>query len=103
VNCARCQVHTHVISSIIHIDHEYFDDDEAWPIEIEDHDGELHSLLLEPGQVSGYKCVYVFCVCMARREFCGKETSVPGVRRCDSACASCSTFFGPPLHCVVYC
>jgi hypothetical protein len=48
---ACCQVHTHVISSIIHIDHEYFDDDEAWPIEIEDHDGELHSLLLEPGQV----------------------------------------------------
>jgi hypothetical protein len=53
-------VHTHVISSIIHIDHEYFDDDEAWPIEIEDHDGELHAVLLEPGQVSACPvCPYV--------------------------------------------
>jgi hypothetical protein len=46
------QIFTHVISSIIHIDHEYFDDNHPWPIEIEDHDGNLHAVNLEPGQVS---------------------------------------------------
>lgn len=45
------KVETHVISSIVHIAHEYDDDNEPWPIEIEDHDGELHSYNLEPGQV----------------------------------------------------
>lgn len=47
-----------MVSSIIHIDHEYYDaDKEPWPIEIEDHDGVLHQLLLEPGQVSDCSCV----------------------------------------------
>jgi hypothetical protein len=67
-------VHTHVISSIIHIDHEYFDDDEAWPIEIEDHDGELHAVLLEPGQVRAYpvRASVRVRVCVARPEFCAR-------------------------------
>ncbi len=40
-----------MISSIVHIAHEYDNDDEPWPIEIEDHDGKLHAVNLEPGQV----------------------------------------------------
>jgi hypothetical protein len=35
----------------VHIDHEYFNNNEPWPIEIEDHDGNLHAVNLEPGQV----------------------------------------------------
>lgn len=50
------QIYTHVISSILHIAHEYFNDDEPWPIEIEDHNGELHAVNLEPGQVSRGSC-----------------------------------------------
>lgn len=46
------KIHTHVISSIIHIAHEYDNDDEPWPIQIEDHFGNFHSVSLEPGQVS---------------------------------------------------
>jgi len=45
------QIETHVISSIVHIGHEYDNDDDPWPIEIEDHNGELHSVNLEAGQV----------------------------------------------------
>jgi hypothetical protein len=45
-------VETHVISSIVHIAHEYDDDNHPWPIEIENHrTGELVSVTLEPGQV----------------------------------------------------
>ena len=40
-----------MISSIVHIAHKYDNDDEPWPIEIEDHDGKLHAVNLEPGQV----------------------------------------------------
>ena len=40
-----------MISSIAHIAHEYDDDNEPWPIEIEDHDGVLHAVNLEAGQV----------------------------------------------------
>ena len=36
------RIETHVISSIVHIAHEYDDDNEPWPIQIEDHDGNLH-------------------------------------------------------------
>jgi hypothetical protein len=43
-----------VVSSIVHIAHEYDDDNEPWPIEIEGHDGNLHSVNLEPGQVSSF-------------------------------------------------
>jgi hypothetical protein len=54
-------MHTHVISSIVHIAHEYDDDDKPWPIQIEDHDGNLHSVALEPGQMLFYesaKCLH---------------------------------------------
>lgn len=47
------QVKTHVISSIIHIAHEYDDEDKPWPIEIEDHDGNLHAVSLAAGEVFG--------------------------------------------------
>ena len=49
-----------MISSIIHIAHEYFNGDEPWPIEIEDHDGVLHAVNLEPGQVSYLSTLTVF-------------------------------------------
>ena len=55
------KVETHVISSIVHIAHEYDDDNEPWPIQIEDHNGKLHSLNLEPGQMLFYesaKCLH---------------------------------------------
>jgi hypothetical protein len=45
------QIRTHVISSIIHIAHQYDDDDKPWPIEIEDHDGNLHAVNLAAGEV----------------------------------------------------
>jgi hypothetical protein len=40
-----------VISSIVHIAHEYDHEDEEWPIEIEDHDGILHAVNLKMGEV----------------------------------------------------
>jgi hypothetical protein len=41
-----------VISSIVHIAHEYDNNSEPWPIEIENHrTGELVAVSLEPGQV----------------------------------------------------
>lgn len=51
------QANTHVISSIIHVGHEYDDDNEPWPIEIEDHDGNIHAVNLEPGQVRATKVI----------------------------------------------
>lgn len=55
---------THVISSIVHIAHEYKNDSEPWPIQIENHrTGELISLSLEPGQV-----IYVCSVMWTLRE-----------------------------------
>ena len=52
---------THVISSIIHIAHQYDDDNQPWPIHIEDHDGNLHAVALEEGQMLFYesaKCLH---------------------------------------------
>lgn len=46
---------THVISSIVHVGHLYDNDDEPWPIDIEDHDGNLHSISLEPGDMVFYE------------------------------------------------
>ena len=46
------KVHTHVISSIVHIIH---DEGSEWPIEIEDHEGNLHAQNLEPGQMLFYE------------------------------------------------
>jgi len=52
------KVHSHVISSIVHIIHE----GPNWPIDIESHDtGELFSLELQPGQMLFYesaKCLH---------------------------------------------
>lgn len=55
------RVQTHVISSIVHIAHQYDDDNNPWPIQIEDHNGDLHSVNLEPGQMLFYesaKCLH---------------------------------------------
>lgn len=49
------KVHTHVISSIIHITHQYDNISEPWPIQIEDHDGVLHSVALEEGDMLFYE------------------------------------------------
>lgn len=43
--------YSHVISSIVHIAHEYDNDDEPWPLQIEGHDGKLYEVNLKPGQV----------------------------------------------------
>jgi predicted 2-oxoglutarate/Fe(II)-dependent dioxygenase YbiX len=42
---------THVISSIVHIDH----DGEPWPLVIEDHQGETHHIVLRPGEMLLYE------------------------------------------------
>lgn len=39
------------------------DTDEPWPLEIEDHDGKIHGLTLEPGQVDlqvPYSAVFIY-------------------------------------------
>lgn len=38
----------------MHIAHQYDDDNEPWHIQIEDHDGHLHSVALEEGQVISF-------------------------------------------------
>lgn len=43
---------THVISSIVHIDHE---SDEPWPLHIESHQGFVNRVNLEPGQMLFYE------------------------------------------------
>ena len=43
---------THVISSIVHVDH---DEDEPWPLTILGHDDEFHEVVLEPGQMLLYE------------------------------------------------
>jgi predicted 2-oxoglutarate/Fe(II)-dependent dioxygenase YbiX len=48
-HCDRLE--THVISSIVHIDH----DGEPWPLWIEDHQGTEHQVVLEPGQMLLYE------------------------------------------------
>lgn len=64
------KIHTHVISSIVHIGHEYFDDNEPWPIEIEDHDGVRHAVNLEPGEMLFYESAS--CLHGRRKVFHGK-------------------------------
>eukprot|EP01038_Epipyxis_sp_PR26KG_P012556 gene12556-16840_t len=46
---------THVISSIVHIAHQYDDDNEPWPIEIEDQNGDLHAVSLKEGEMLFYE------------------------------------------------
>jgi len=64
------KVHTHVISSIVHIGHEYYDDDRPWPIEIEDHNGHRHAVNLEAGQMLFYESAA--CLHGRRQIFYGK-------------------------------
>jgi len=59
-----------VISSIIHITHKYDNDDEPWPIEIEDHDGVMHAVSLEPGQMLFYESAV--CLHGRRKKFKGQ-------------------------------
>ena len=49
-----------MISSIVHIAHEYDNDDEPWPIEIDDHDGVLRAVDLKEGQVGAYLYIYIY-------------------------------------------
>merc|ERR1712107_236650 len=52
---------THIISSIFHVDHKYDNDDDPWPIELEDHSGHVQSVDLKPGQMLMYesaKCLH---------------------------------------------
>ena len=42
---------THVISSIVHIIHDYDDESKPWPLHLEDHHGQMHEVNLEEGQV----------------------------------------------------
>lgn len=67
------KIHTHVISSIVHIGHEYDDPENPWPIEIEDHDGNLHAVNLEPGQMLFYESAA--CLHGRRKIFRGKHYS----------------------------
>eukprot|EP00041_Stephanoeca_diplocostata_P006068 m.74220 g.74220 ORF g.74220 m.74220 type:complete len:292 (-) comp16157_c0_seq1:356-1231(-) len=46
------RVESHVISSILHIDH---DTNEPWPLTIQDNTGEPHEVLLEPGAMLFYE------------------------------------------------
>jgi hypothetical protein len=64
------KVYSHVISSIIHVGHEYDDDNNPWPIEIEDHNGVIHAVNLEPGQMLFYESAA--CVHGRREIFRGK-------------------------------
>lgn len=52
---------THVISSIVHIAHQYDDDGQPWPLYIENHKGELVSVSLKEGEMMFYesaKCLH---------------------------------------------
>ena len=49
-HCDRVEIH--VISSVVHIDHE---SDAPWPLVIEDHDGVAHEIVLDPGQTLLYE------------------------------------------------
>jgi len=64
------KIHTHVISSIVHIAHKYDNDDVPWPIQIEDHDGFMHAVNLEPGQMLFYESAK--CLHGRMQEFKGK-------------------------------
>jgi hypothetical protein len=55
------KVQSHVISSIVHVAHEYDNDDEPWPLNIEGHDGKMHTVRQEAGYMVFYesaKCLH---------------------------------------------
>ena len=55
-----------MISSIVHIAHEYDDESNPWPIQIEDHDGVLHTVNLAAGQVEILNCYFIqFRICVS--------------------------------------
>jgi prolyl 4-hydroxylase len=63
-NDSTLQVHvdsaaTHIISAIFHIDQDYGNTPEAevehWPLQIQDHDLNVHSVLLSPGEMVLYE------------------------------------------------
>ena len=54
------QVETHVISSIVHIAHKYDNDSVPWPLQIEDHFGKMHNVVLKAGEVNKD---FNFCFC----------------------------------------
>ena len=66
----REQCPTHVISAIMHIGHEYYDENEPWPIEIEDHDATEHSYEMKEGQMLFYESAS--CLHGRKRIFKGK-------------------------------
>ena len=43
---------THVVSAILNINQNV---DEEWPLQILDHDGQLHHVLLQPGEMLWYE------------------------------------------------
>ena len=53
-----------MISSIVHIIHEYDNDSVPWPLHIEDHHGKMHEVSLEEGQVhsSGKSNIVIYPV-----------------------------------------
>ena len=53
---------THVISAIVHIDHDL---DEPWPLEIEDHEGNWHAVDLAPGEMCLYESAKMYHARMA--------------------------------------
>ena len=55
------KIDDHVISAILHVGHEYDDDDEPWPLVIESFDGSTVRANLEPGDMLFYesaKCMH---------------------------------------------
>ena len=46
------QIETHVISSIVHIGHKYDNESVPWPLQIEDHFGKMHDVVLKAGEVN---------------------------------------------------
>jgi hypothetical protein len=45
------KIEDHVISAILHVGHEYDDEDEPWPIVIESFDGSTAAVTLEAGEM----------------------------------------------------
>lgn len=55
------KIEDHVISAILHVDHEYDDPDEPWPLVIESFDGTTQEVNLQPGEMLFYesaKCMH---------------------------------------------
>ena len=47
---------THIISAILHVHEEYgSDSQERWPLQIQDHQGTVHEVLLNPGEMVLYE------------------------------------------------